>query len=60
MYEFELQKIRIAELIREADGERLARRARPGRRVRRTVRVEGEHATEGRVSQLRDLFTHAA
>ncbi|MBO4254727.1 MULTISPECIES: hypothetical protein [Streptomyces] len=43
MYEYEISQLRSAELIRQADQERLAREAAKGRRA---ARREARHAAE--------------
>ncbi|MGC5397366.1 hypothetical protein ACPXCP_16675 [Streptomyces sp. DT20] len=59
MYEYELQKIMQAELIRRADAERLAREAR---RAGRAARGSGRKERERTVSadSDRQRFVHAA
>jgi len=50
MFEYELQQIRTAEMIREADNYRLVREAVRGRRAaRREAARSGRDETEGRV-----------
>ncbi|MEU2182819.1 hypothetical protein [Streptomyces thermolilacinus] len=51
---------RHAQLVREADAERLARRARAARRTGRAGRRFGGDASEGRVSDERRRFARAA
>ncbi|OEJ94287.1 hypothetical protein [Streptomyces thermolilacinus] len=51
---------RHARLVREADAERLARRARAARRTGRAARRSGGDAPEGRVSDERRRFARAA
>ncbi|MFI6704634.1 hypothetical protein ACIBJC_37860 [Streptomyces sp. NPDC050509] len=57
MFEYELQKIHAAELIRRAEHQRLVREAGAARR--RARRTAG-NAPEGRVRQLRGRFDRAA
>ncbi|MFI2347327.1 hypothetical protein ACH492_09745 [Streptomyces sp. NPDC019443] len=56
MFEYEMQQLRQAELIREADTERLVRQVRKARRAARRAAKDAE----GRVSPDRDRFTRAA
>ncbi|MFI6289259.1 hypothetical protein ACIBCM_31700 [Streptomyces sp. NPDC051018] len=56
MFAYELQRIRRAELVQEADNYRLVRRIR---RARRAARKSGKEA-EGRVSQPGERFARAA
>ncbi|WP_329404271.1 hypothetical protein [Streptomyces melanogenes] len=56
MFEYRMYKVNEAELLREAAAQRLVAEARATRRNRRHT----EHEAEGRVSHLRDRFTHAA
>ncbi|MFJ8001506.1 hypothetical protein ACIQ7D_31120 [Streptomyces sp. NPDC096310] len=57
MFEYELQKIHTAELIRRAEHERLVREAGAARRwARRSAR----NAPGGRVNPLRGRFDRAA
>ncbi|MFE2944465.1 hypothetical protein ACFXKG_36290 [Streptomyces sp. NPDC059255] len=57
MFEYELQKIHAAELIRRAEHQRLVREAGTARRwARRTAR----NAPEGPVKQRRGRFARAA
>ncbi|MEV0919793.1 hypothetical protein AB0I93_36820 [Streptomyces sp. NPDC049967] len=59
MYEYELQKIMQAELIRRADAERLAREARrAGRAARGSARKERERTVSA--DSDRQRFVHAA
>ncbi|MFJ4898711.1 MULTISPECIES: hypothetical protein [unclassified Streptomyces] len=59
MYEYELQKIMQAELIRRADAERLAREARrAGRAARGSARKERERTVS--TDSDRQRFVHAA
>ncbi len=54
MFEYELQQLRSAELIREADNYRLAREALRGRRAaRREGGRSGRDDSEGRVHSRR-------
>lgn len=57
MFEYELQKINAAELIRKADHERLVREIRTARRKARRAAKE---AREGRVNAPHDRFARAA
>ncbi|MFJ9031106.1 hypothetical protein ACIRQP_21760 [Streptomyces sp. NPDC102274] len=57
MFEYELQKINAAELIRRADRQRLVREIRTARRQARRAAKE---AREGRVNTPHDRFTRAA
>ncbi|WP_189320519.1 hypothetical protein [Streptomyces flaveus] len=61
MFEYELQQIRSAEMIREADNHRLAREAI---RARRAARRSAKDDTEGRVNRRphsrRHRFARAA
>ncbi len=64
MFEYEIQQIRSAEMIRDADNYRMASEALRGRRAarRRTARAE-HHDSEGQVNsrrQRRLRFTRAA
>lgn len=57
MFEYEIQKLRRDELIREAEAERVVRQ------VRKARRAAGRSATnrgEGRVSAHRTWFTRTA
>ncbi|MFF0447185.1 hypothetical protein ACFYT4_12380 [Streptomyces sp. NPDC004609] len=56
MFAYELQRIRRAELVQEADNYRLVRRIR---RARRAARRSGQEA-EGRVSPPGERFARAA
>lgn len=59
MYEYELQKIMQAELIRRAAAERLAREARrAGRAARSSARKERERTVSA--DRERQRFAHAA
>ncbi|MDX3851888.1 hypothetical protein [Streptomyces sp. AK02-01A] len=61
MFAHELQQIRTAELIREADRRRLIREVRRARRqARREARRTGQDDAERRVNPLRELFDRAA
>ncbi|MEN8650738.1 hypothetical protein ABCR94_08915 [Streptomyces sp. 21So2-11] len=61
MFEYEIQKINQAELIRQADRARLARQAVDARRAaRRAGRRSAKNAPEGPVYSLRSLFDRAA
>lgn len=63
MYEHELQKIRQAELLREADGQRLARQARVAYRAARSAtRRTGREGTRPvhETRTLRERFARAA
>ncbi|MFB7268878.1 hypothetical protein [Streptomyces sp. NPDC056244] len=68
MFEYELQKIRVAELIRSAERERLVREVRAARREarrqagRRAGRTAGDTAQgpEGRQDGPGDRFVRAA
>ncbi|MFC9844693.1 hypothetical protein ACFWFF_38905 [Streptomyces sp. NPDC060223] len=54
MFEYELQQIRTAELIREAQNHRLAREALRGRRAaRRAARDSAQKDTEGQAHSRR-------
>ncbi|WP_405776892.1 hypothetical protein [Streptomyces sp. NBC_00859] len=57
MFQYELQKVYAAELLRRAEAERLAGRAL---RARRAARRSGRNDTQGAVRSLRDRFVHAA
>ncbi|MFE4538333.1 hypothetical protein ACFRKB_25200 [Streptomyces scopuliridis] len=57
MFEYELQKINAAELIRKAEQQRLVREIRTARRQAR--RAAGKDR-EGRVSTRHDRFARAA
>ncbi|MFE2843699.1 hypothetical protein ACFXKS_09120 [Streptomyces scopuliridis] len=57
MFEYELQKINAAELIRRADQQRLVREVRTARRQARRAAKEDR---EGRVNTPHDRFTPAA
>ncbi|MFF7205727.1 hypothetical protein [Streptomyces sp. NPDC008141] len=56
MFEYEIASIRRAELIREAETERLVRQVRRARRAARRSAKDGE----GPVSRLREHFVRAA
>ncbi|MGW1867392.1 hypothetical protein ACWCPS_17715 [Streptomyces mauvecolor] len=58
MFEYEMHKVHEAELLRRADQERLAGRAR--RAGRRFGRRDGDNGPEGRVSSPRNRFVRAA
>ncbi|MFJ8693522.1 hypothetical protein [Streptomyces roseolilacinus] len=60
MSAYDAPTTRHAELLRQADAERLARRARAARTGRRAARRSGGDAPEGRVGGLRGLFVRAA
>jgi hypothetical protein len=61
MFEYEIQQLRTAELLRRAANERLVNEVRKARRdARRIARRSGKGATEGRVSTLRQRFVRAA
>ncbi|MGA5099123.1 hypothetical protein ACPCAC_17410 [Streptomyces lavendulocolor] len=61
MFAYELQQARHADLLREADAQRLARFARAARKARRSlVRRSGGHASEGRVNTDHGRYTTAA
>ena len=61
MFEYEIQKLRTAELLRQAEQERLVTQIRRARRdTRRAERRSAKNATEGRVSSLRSRFARAA
>ncbi|MEE1767423.1 hypothetical protein PUR34_04325 [Streptomyces sp. JV185] len=61
MYTFELHTLRMAELHRWAEQERLVREAVRARRVaRRAARHPGPKEAEGPVSTDRKRFVHAA
>jgi hypothetical protein len=47
MFEYEMQQLRRADLIREADAQRLVRQVR---KARRAARQSAKNAGEGRVS----------
>ncbi|MFC9647777.1 MULTISPECIES: hypothetical protein [unclassified Streptomyces] len=57
MFEYELQKINEAELIRRAERQRLVREVRT---ARRQARRAAKDAREGRVNTSHDRFTRAA
>ncbi|MGW2510449.1 hypothetical protein ACWC0A_13615 [Streptomyces scopuliridis] len=57
MFEYELQKINAAELIRRADHQRLVREVRTARRQARRAAKEDR---EGRVNAPHDRFAPAA
>uniref|UniRef100_A0AAU2VLQ8 Uncharacterized protein n=1 Tax=Streptomyces sp. NBC_00008 TaxID=2903610 RepID=A0AAU2VLQ8_9ACTN len=59
MYEYELQKIVHAELIRRADAERLAREARRADRAARGS-ARKEHERKVSTDSDRQRFVHAA
>ncbi|GHB49473.1 hypothetical protein GCM10010331_41100 [Streptomyces xanthochromogenes] len=58
MFDYEIYKNRQAELLRQADQERLAGQAR--RAGRRFGRRSGGNGPEGRVSSARNRFVRAA
>ncbi|MFE0682783.1 hypothetical protein ACFW17_18490 [Streptomyces sp. NPDC058961] len=58
MYDYEIYKNRQAELLRQADQERLAAQVR--RAGRRFGRRSGGNGPEGRVSSPRNRFARAA
>ncbi|MGA4801971.1 hypothetical protein ACPB9J_15545 [Streptomyces lavendulocolor] len=61
MFAYELQQARHADLLREADAQRLASFARAARKARRSlVRRSGGHASEGRVNTDHGRYTTAA
>ncbi|MGA5422425.1 hypothetical protein [Streptomyces lavendulocolor] len=61
MFAYELQQARHADLLREADAQRLANLARAARKARRSlVRRSGGHASEGRVNTDHGRYTTAA
>ncbi|GAA1372613.1 hypothetical protein [Streptomyces beijiangensis] len=61
MFEYEIQKQRTAELLRQADHQRLVNEIRRARRdARRAARRSAKDGTEGRVSSLRSRFVRAA
>ncbi|MEU0662826.1 hypothetical protein [Streptomyces lavendulocolor] len=62
MFAYELQQARHADLLREADAQRLANFARAAaRKARRSlVRRSGGHASEGRVNTDHGRYTTAA
>lgn len=64
MFEYELQKIRVAELIRSAERERLVREIRAARRQagRQADRTAGDpgQGPEGRQDRPGDRFVRAA
>ncbi|WP_406145771.1 hypothetical protein [Streptomyces sp. NBC_01012] len=57
MYEYELHRIAVAELIRRADEQRTVRRAVL---ARRDARRAGRDDSEGRVRKNRSWFVRAA
>ncbi|MFC8669121.1 hypothetical protein [Streptomyces sp. NPDC057199] len=61
MFEYELQQIRTAEMIREADNYRLVREAvRSRRAARREAARSGHDDTEGRVHSRRHRTPRSA
>ncbi|MFF8287639.1 hypothetical protein ACF068_00220 [Streptomyces sp. NPDC016309] len=61
MFAYELQQARHAELIRRADAQRLANRARAAHKAGRLLgRRSGRHAAEGQVNTDPGRFTTAA
>ncbi|MFF4255996.1 hypothetical protein ACFY1L_32790 [Streptomyces sp. NPDC001663] len=61
MYEYEISQIRSAELIRQAESERLAREALRGRRAaRREAAVRRADEDESHTHRLRRLRSRAA
>jgi hypothetical protein len=64
MFEYEIQQIRSAEMIRDADNYRMARDAARGRRAARRLAARTErHDSEGQVNGRRQRglrFTRAA
>ncbi|MDQ0949477.1 hypothetical protein QFZ24_003400 [Streptomyces phaeochromogenes] len=61
MFEYELQQIRTAEMIREADNYRLVREAVRGRRAaRREAARSGRDDSEGRVHSRRHRTPRSA
>ncbi|MGW2820758.1 hypothetical protein ACWC24_07080 [Streptomyces sp. NPDC001443] len=60
MYEYELQQIRSAELIRRADEERLARAAVRGRRAARREAEQRLQPAESHTRRLRRLRLNRA
>ncbi|MEE1757052.1 hypothetical protein [Streptomyces sp. SP18CS02] len=61
MLAYELHRAHHAELVREAEAQRLVGLARAARKARRTAsRGSGDNAPEGRVRTHRSRFTQAA
>ncbi|OKK06684.1 hypothetical protein AMK26_11890 [Streptomyces sp. CB03234] len=61
MFAYELQQARHADLLREADAQRLANVARAARKARRALaRRSGHNAPEGQVNTDHGRFATAA
>ncbi|WP_405794422.1 hypothetical protein [Streptomyces sp. NBC_01506] len=57
MFEYEMHQMRAAELMREADNQRLVRQVR---KARKEAARQGEDEGEGRVESHRDRFVSVA
>ncbi|MFD3484066.1 hypothetical protein [Streptomyces sp. NPDC058665] len=57
MFEYEMHRMRAAELIGEADNQRLIRQVR---KARKEAARNARHKGEGRVDSLRGRFERAA
>ncbi|GGU43951.1 hypothetical protein [Streptomyces lavendofoliae] len=61
MFSHELQQARHADLLREADAQRLVNVARAARKARRSLdRRSGGHTSEGQVNTEHGRFVRAA
>ncbi|MET7618602.1 hypothetical protein [Streptomyces sp. NPDC005408] len=57
MFEYKMHELRLADLLREAEAERLARQVR---KARRAARRSAKDAGEGRVSHESSRYERAA